>query len=74
MSPSSMEPGRVIVGNAGILVTKVLYRRTAKRNGFYRRCGERPIRPASTGLSRDSSLVRGGVMQDQASVDVAAGL
>ena len=29
-----LEPGRVIVGNAGILVTKVLYRKDGEANGL----------------------------------------
>ena len=29
-----MEPGRVIVGNAGVLVTKVLYTKTAAAKNF----------------------------------------
>ena len=55
------EPGRLIVGNAGILVTRVLYREARRGQDLrHRRCGdERPDPPdALRGPSRDPAGAR----------------
>ena len=55
------EPGRLIVGNAGILVTRVLYREARRGQDLrHRRCGdERPDPPdALRGASRDHAGAR----------------
>jgi len=58
-----LEPGRVIVGNAGILVTKVLYVKTGDEKNFIIVDGAMNdlIRRASTGLTRESSRCNGSI-------------